>query len=550
MKYFKINFVFFLFLALILFVCIKHVSAQEESLAFDSGKKTFETTGNNETEAGDYPWIVQIGYGTFDVWCSGTLINQLWVLSAAHCFDDTEASQYTLMLGEHPHDQKKETRQRIDLDRIIIHPNYQPSNYLDNNIALLRLASPVQLTDRVGEIREGNSPAPETMLTVIDSVGTAEGRGVNKNLPDKFGGYTTITLFENWISSIIQTDLKSQVHYWPMSNGERTGGIDIHSPIGVNWNLKDIGDVNGDGTDDIIWQHKNGQVRYWPMSNGGRVGGINIHSPVGADWNLEGAGDVDGDGTDDIIWQHKNGQTHYWPMSNGARVGGINIHSSVGADWNLEGVGDVDGDGTDDIIWRSNGDGTDDIVWQHTDGQTHYWPIERGNRVGGINIHAPIGSNWVLKGVGDLNGDENDDIIWQHINGQTHYWPIKRGNRVGGVDIHTPVGSDWVLKGIGDLNGDENDDIIWQHINGQVHYWPMERGNRVGGIDIHTPVGSDWVLKGVGDLNGDEYDDIIWQHINGQVHYWPMERGNRTGGINIHTPVDSDWVLKGVGNIK
>jgi len=341
-----------------------------------------------------------------------------------------------------------------------------------------------------------------------------------------------------------------QVHYWPMNNGARTGGINTHTPVGVAWNLRGIGDVNGDGTDDIVWRHKNGQVHYWPMSNGARTGGINIHTPVGVAWNLEGVGDVNGDDTDDIIWRHKNGQVHYWPMDNGARTGGINIHTPVGVAWNLEGVGDVNGDGTDDIIWQlGNSEDTADIVWQRNDGQVHFWRIETARRLGGIDVHTPVGSNWTLKGTGDVNGDGTADVIWQHNNGQVHYWPMDNGKRTGGVNIHTPVGSNWSLRAIGDVNGDGTDDIIWRHSNGQVHYWPMDNGARTGGINIHSPVGAAWTLEGAGDVNGDGTDDIVWRHDNGQVHYWPMDDGKRTGGINIHTPVGGNWSLKAVGDV-
>src|ERR1700737_3788317 len=96
------------------------------------------------------------------------------------------------------------------------------------------------------------------------------------------------------------------------------------------------------GTADIIWQHSSGQVHYWPMLGGERTDGINIFTPVGPDWTLRGVGDVDGDGTADIVWQHSSGQVHYWPMKNGQRMGGINIFTPVGSDWTLRGVGDVD----------------------------------------------------------------------------------------------------------------------------------------------------------------------------------------------------------------
>ena len=242
-------------------------------------------------------------------------------------------------------------------------------------------------------------------------------------------------------------------------------------------------------TADIIWRHRNGQVHYWPMSNGKRTGGINIYTPVDRAWFMRGVGDVNGDGTDDLIWQHQNGQVHYWPMRGGNRTGGINIYSPVGPDWTLKGSGDV------------NGDGTADIVWQHRNGQVHYWPMRGGERTGGFDIYSPVGPVWALKGVGDVNGDGTDDIVWQHQNGQVHYWPMRGGDRTGGIDIFKPVGAGWLFKGVGDVNGDRTDDIVWQRDNGQVHYWPMRRGVTRGGTNIHTPVGSDWSLMGVGDVN-------------------------------------------------
>ncbi len=350
---------------------------------------------------------------------------------------------------------------------------------------------------------------------------------------------------------VVWQNRDGQVHYWPMDNGHRIGGINISTPVGPDWNLRGVGDVNGDGTDDIIWQHRNGQVHFWSMYNGQRTGGINIYTPVGVQWNLKGVGDVNGDGTDDIVWQHKNGQVHYWPMYNGQRTGGINIYVPVGVQWNLKGIGDVNGDGTDDIVWQNrNGDSTDDIVWKHKNGQVHFWPVENGRRIGGIDIYTPVGNNWSLKGVGNVNGAGTADIIWQNRNGQVHYWPMDNGQRLGGIDIYTPVGDNWALKGIGDVNGDGTADIVWQHRNGQVHYWSMDNGQRTGGTNIYTPVGSAWDLRGVGDVNGDGTADIIWQHRNGQVHYWPMDNGQRTGGVNIYSPVGNNWSLEGVGDIK
>jgi hypothetical protein len=162
---------------------------------------------------------------------------------------------------------------------------------------------------------------------------------------------------------------------------------------------------------------------------------------VGNDWALRGVGDVDGDGTADIVWQHITGQVHYWPMRGGQRQGGINVFTPVGNDWALRGVGDVDGDGTADI------------VWQHITGQVHYWPMRAGQRQGGINLFTPVGNDWALHGVGDVDGDGTADIVWQHVSGQVHYWPMRAGQRQGGINVFTPVGNDWALRGVGDVDG-------------------------------------------------------------------------------------------------
>lgn len=283
------------------------------------------------------------------------------------------------------------------------------------------------------------------------------------------------------------------------ANGNRAVGIHTNggctpsggSNAGTSFRNQQLWEAVQDavGTDDIVWQHRNGQVHYWPVRNGARQGGLDIHSPVGGAWHLAAAGDVDGDGSDDVIWQNRNGQVHYWPIRDGQRQGGRDVHTPVSGNWRLAGAGDVDGDGTDDI------------VWQHREGQVHYWPMQNGQRQGGVDIHSPVGGDWTLAGVGDLDGDGTDDIVWRHRNGQVHYWPMQAGIRQGGVNIRTRVSGNWRLASVGDVDGDGTDDIVWRNRNGQVHYWPIRNGVRQGGIDIHTPVGGDWRLAAVGNVD-------------------------------------------------
>ncbi len=250
------------------------------------------------------------------------------------------------------------------------------------------------------------------------------------------------------------------VHYWQIKNGKRLGGFDIGdaSPVGLEERIAGVGDLSGDGTDDILLQRIDGSLQYWTIENGKRTEVLPIAdaSPIGKELKAVGVGDMNGDGNDDILLQRNDGSVHYWQIVNGKRMKELEISdaSPHGLSWKLVGVGDL------------NGDGTDDIIWQNKIGLVDFCPIQNGKRLGkkrllnidrvGLDINFVgrlVGRGWKLISAGDLNGDGTDDILWQHSNGLVHYWPINNGKRLGGIDIGDawPMGKEWKVVGIGHL---------------------------------------------------------------------------------------------------
>ncbi len=91
----------------------------------------------------DYPWTAAIILQHIDHMdeqnCGGTLIAPDWVLTAAHCVDDsTEDDPADLLIALGSVDYNGPNVTEFDVEEIIIHPLYDDSTFV-NDIALIRL---------------------------------------------------------------------------------------------------------------------------------------------------------------------------------------------------------------------------------------------------------------------------------------------------------------------------------------------------------------------------------------------------------------------------
>ncbi|KAL4112620.1 hypothetical protein QTP88_016370 [Uroleucon formosanum] len=118
---------------------------QEEPDCGLSTECTSETEESQNEEGNHWPWIaVLIQKSTGSQFCGGVLLNQRFVLTAAHCFKKITKSEFVVRLGEYDIKIFNETR---PTDRVVtdirIHPDYEQSTHA-NDIALLRLKVPVK----------------------------------------------------------------------------------------------------------------------------------------------------------------------------------------------------------------------------------------------------------------------------------------------------------------------------------------------------------------------------------------------------------------------
>ncbi|KAI1293648.1 Plasma kallikrein [Halotydeus destructor] len=106
--------------------------------------------GGRHVRPGQYPWVVGIGVPDVDGrnYCSGSLINDRYVLTAAHCFQVPHPEKAIVVLGAYKLSEIDSKKSAAAVQEIIIHPDYSAKGHV-NDLALIKLAKPVKFSKTV-----------------------------------------------------------------------------------------------------------------------------------------------------------------------------------------------------------------------------------------------------------------------------------------------------------------------------------------------------------------------------------------------------------------
>ncbi|HEX4812386.1 MAG TPA: S8 family serine peptidase, partial [Nonomuraea sp.] len=194
-------------------------------------------------------------------------------------------------------------------------------------------------------------------------------------------------------ADIVWRETTGALFIWPM-NGTGIVGATYLTPISLAWQIQGTGDFNGDGRDDILWREVNtGSVFIWLMNGPTLIGGTGFTS-IQPDntWQIKGVGDFNGDGRTDILWRHVGGALYIWPM-NGTDIVGPTYLDPIPLAWQPQAVADFNGDGRADILWRE----------ANFAGQTYLWLMNGAALMAAGYTASFADQTWQVHGVGDLN---------------------------------------------------------------------------------------------------------------------------------------------------
>jgi Ca2+-binding RTX toxin-like protein len=346
------------------------------------------------------------------------------------------------------------------------------------------------------------------------------------------------------------------------SNGFRIDGAGFNALGTV---LANIGDLNGDGYDDLLVGdpirgsgHGGATIVYGhagafsPIVNAdapqpGEGTSINLFGGEGFGRAVSSAGDLNGDGYADFMIGAPSGNsgavtvlfghagsfgnpgmpTVYDALPNSAAgfaITGFGSNDSGGRA--LASIGDINGDGYDDIIVgapNTNPNGAAYVIFGHAGGFGTNIDVSALSGANGFRLDGAVGmagAGYALSGAGDVNGDGYADYLVAGTSATAVVFghggtiaPVVNLGALDGSNGFLVDGGSSVAKA-GDINGDGFADVIIGG-SGVVVF------GHAGSFDSHVTAaeldGSNGfrlaetgdTVAAAGDVNGDGYDDFL-----------------------------------------
>lgn len=327
----------------------------------------------------------------------------------------------------------------------------------------------------ISSTRNITSGLGENLSTYSITVGNRLNTIASATASDFNGNSISDILFQNL------TDSANPLGAWMDADDTQWVGDLGPAPLD-QWTVYGAHDFTGDGVSDIIFRSKRADteyaVGYYDMGRNREF--KTMGWGVTAEWDLAGIGDFNGNGTSDVLWQNStNGYLGCW--LDGTNQWVALPASQLVAGQEIVGIGDMNDDYQDDIILNSNG-----VLgaWDISDiiaGEPNSMPEWQA-------FGITLSNDWNAIGGGDFDGNgEFDIVIWNQNSGFVGTYMNCEANDFRTI-FPNALTTEWGIPGFGDYNGDGCDDVLVRNLaTGALGFWDGAddfRWNAIGfGVD-------------------------------------------------------------------
>jgi hypothetical protein len=211
------------------------------------------------------------------------------------------------------------------------------------------------------------------------------------------------------------------------------------------WDVQAVGDLDGDGVDDLVWRYvvtdsPDTGVSYVWFGSGGTAPLVNqVRKRGGAplDWQLLGAVDLNNDGMADMLYLNPQGQLRALMATANRTCANLLVNGSLPTGFAPLKFARFKGSTTGEVLVRNASTGANQLL--SLDAANLVLPPYTGApdnqdasctssalTVSMTTITLPVADpTWTFFGATDLNNDGTVDIVWKRPSGQLTVWLLK-----------------------------------------------------------------------------------------------------------------------------